>query len=473
MSERTRFHPLALIVYLFNGIKGWFVFFLLGLLNGWFQHRLGQTALLVVVLWIVLQSVLKYFSESYQISSEKIIIYQGIWNKKETDIPYERIQTIKKRQWFFFKPFNTMQLLIETAGGAGAEAEASLAAVHTGLVDTIERYRQGERPETGETEMDSGADYRVTNGQIFLFGITDLSILASLIAIPIFVDEFIPDNWLREAASVAEQLWRAGWLLMIGVMVLLLMAVALISLAKTFIRYYDFRVNRSNQTLTIESGLFERHTQKIPLDKIQGLKIQQQLLRRLFGISSVELLLAGGHENEGESIAAKKLYVLPIISDQNLYQTLDVLLPEWDFKKPDIQYVSRKRLWYFWRWKLSVVPLIIWLGFVSRWLAVVGWIVLLVFLLDGWLDSRFQGYTIQSANRLCVQTNEFFSKVQTFVERSKVQSFSQHTTKRLLKKDTGHIKMFLKAGLAVELIQLRFIDVSDIQRLKNFYTKKA
>ncbi|MFJ1628488.1 PH domain-containing protein, partial [Marinilactibacillus psychrotolerans] len=104
----------------------------------------GILVLLAVFLFVTAQSLWKYFSQSYQISSEKIILYQGVFRKRETDIPYERIQTIKQRQWFFFKPFNTIQLLIETAGGDSTKAEASMPAVNFELLELIESYRQGE-----------------------------------------------------------------------------------------------------------------------------------------------------------------------------------------------------------------------------------------------------------------------------------------------------------------------------------------
>lgn len=74
-------------------------------------------------------ALLRYFFEYYQLFEEKIVIYKGIFQKKEIDIPYERIQTIKERQWFFFKPFQITELLIETAATGAKEAEVDMSAV--------------------------------------------------------------------------------------------------------------------------------------------------------------------------------------------------------------------------------------------------------------------------------------------------------------------------------------------------------
>lgn len=482
MSERKRFHPLAVVVYAFNGLRSWLFLIILLFINGAIQSTWGKLALAAIILWVLVHSVWKYFSQTYQISDQKIILYRGVVRKKETDIPYERIQTIKQRQWFFFKPFHIIQLLIETAGGAGTEAEAAMPAVDVALLELIEHYRQGDTQEKdfSETEIESPIpekasvvpDYRVTNGQIFLYGFTDLSIVATLLAVILFINEVIPEDWLTAATSLAESVWRTGWLWTLSVVFISLVLVMLLSLGKTFIQFYRFQVQRTQNTLTIESGLFERRIQKIPLEKIQGVKVRQQPLRKVLGISSVELLLAGGQESEGESGLVKKLYVLPIISDNELYEMLDYLLPEWNFKRPKISYVSRKKLWYFWRWKLLLIPFAVGLVFLNRWVALAVAIILFLLLLLSWFNCRTQGYHIQSTNRVCIQSAEKFTKVQTFAGRRKIQSFSEETSKWLFPKQIGHVSMSLKAGLATEVINLRFMDSSHVQKLKNFYQTK-
>lgn len=479
MSERQRFHPLAIVVYLFNGLKSWTFAVLLLVFNGELMTLFGLIALSALVLLVLIQALWKYFSQTYQVSPEKIILYRGVFRKRETDIPYERIQTIKQRQWFFFKPFDVIQLLIETAGGESAQAEASMPAVNIEVWEWIEKYREGEHPESefqssslDRDKTSDSADYKVTNSQIVLFALTDLSIIATLIAVIIFASEFIPENWITAATTMANSLWRAGWLASLSIVFISLIVGMLLSLLRTFIQYYNFQVNRTNQTLTIESGLFERKIQKIPLEKIQGIKIRQQPIRKLLGISTVELLLAGAQEAEGESGIVKNLYVLPIISDQQLYETLAELLPEWHFTRPEINFVSRKKLWYFWRWKLLFLPIAAGLVFVHYWLTIAALAVMFVLLLNSWLAEQHQGYHIQTAHRVCIQNIEWFTKIQTFVERQKIQSFSEKTTRWLYPKQIGHINMFIKTGDDLEMIGLDFINYNDIQKLKRFYRNK-
>jgi len=179
--------------------------------------------------------------------------------------------------------------------------------------------------------------------------------------------------------------------------------------------------------------------------------------------------LAGGQETEGESGIVKKLYILPIISDQQLYETLSDLLPEWNFTRPELKFVSRKKLWYFWRWKLIFIPIAAGLAFLNYWLALAAVAVMLLLMLNSWLEEKHQGYHIQTAHRLCIQNIEWFTKVQTFVERQKVQSFTERTTRWLFPKQIGHINLFIKTGDNLETLGLNFIDETDIYKLSRFY----
>lgn len=482
MSEKKRFHPLALLIFLLQGIRTWFFLLVLLVINGGISTLYGKLAAAAMVVLIVGSAVANYFSQAYQISSEKIIIYQGIFRKHEIDIPYDRIQTVKQRQWFFFQPFHVVQLLIETAGGEAGKAEASLPAVNESLVHVIEGYRirekagddsvsEGEKPTSVNAEPAPSYVYQITNGQILLFGLTDLSILAAAATLIVFLDDFIPDDWINQAVSTSESLLRAGWILLLAVALILLLLLAAVSIAKNFLQYYNFKVSRQGKTLTIESGLLERRIQKIPLQKIQGIKIRQQILRRLFGISSVELLLAGGQEEENN--VSKKLYFLPIVSDAQLYDSLDFLLPEWAFNPPKIQYVSRRKIGYFWRWILLVAVPAIGIGsYFNRWFAVGGTVLAIFLLLIAWLEAHYQGYALQTDTRLCVQTFTGFSKTQTFVERRKIQAFSERTTRWLYRKKIGHVSFWLKTGTAPEKVSLSFLDKSAIDEMKQLFLKE-
>lgn len=476
MSERQKFHPLAILIHAFHSIRGWFFLIIIFFLNGGHETTFGIIGFITFLLLNVIVAVVKYFSQTYQITSQKIIIYSGIFKKRETDIPYDRIQTVKQRQWFFFRPFNLVQILIETAGGSGAEAEGSMPAVHESQLQLIENYRQrkDETIEVETTEPTTGYDYEVTNGQIFIYGLTDLSIIATLFAVIAFAAEYIPERWVDSLSSTAEMYVRAGWLVITAVVMLVLILIAIVSLVKTFIQYFHFRVNRNGSTLTIESGLFERKVQKIPIDKIQGIKIRQQIVRKWFKLSSVEIFLAGGQEATGEGANMHRFYLLPIIRDDKLYEILQLILPEWNFQKPAITYTSRSNPWYFFRWNALLLIVAAGLIYYQYWAVLAGLLIFqLIWFLTAWLDTRYQGYAIQTENRICFQTFELFTKVQTFIERPKIQSLTERTSRWLYPKNIAHLTVFLKTGQETGAVALKFIQRTDKDKILAFYQQKS
>lgn len=150
------------------------------------------------------------------------------------------------------------------------------------------------------------------------------------------------------------------------------------------------------------------------------------------------------------------------------------LLPEWYFEEPKINYVSRKRLIYFWRWYLLLfIPVMIGGSFIHLGISLGALILLSICLLAGWLDSYYQGYTLQQTNRLCIQNFVFFTKVQTFVERSKIQALAESTTHWLYPKKISHLQLTFKAGQGSQAIQLRFIDTQAGKKIQQFFRETS
>ena len=141
MSEKKRFHPIALVTYLVNALKSLAYLIIIAFINVSSDPFFAVVTVFAIILISLIWALIRYFTRTYSINNYKIIMYSGIFVKKETEIPYERIQTIKQRQWFFYKPFNIVQILIETGSTSDKEAEASLLAVDASLIDLIEDYR--------------------------------------------------------------------------------------------------------------------------------------------------------------------------------------------------------------------------------------------------------------------------------------------------------------------------------------------
>lgn len=65
------------------------------------------------------------------------------------------------------------------------------------------------------------------------------------------------------------------------------------------LRYFYFRFRISEREVYIKSGVFLRRQRHIPLERIQNVEIQQNLLQRVLGIARISMETAGGGETEG------------------------------------------------------------------------------------------------------------------------------------------------------------------------------
>ncbi|QCA29207.1 hypothetical protein E4Z98_07705 [Vagococcus xieshaowenii] len=413
----------------------------------------------------------------------------GFLTKKRRLFPITVFKRLNNASGFFFKPFELIQVSIETAGGDTEKAEANFPVIKEEILHLIEHYRQcdqnsylnsdvreadQESKQFSSFSKDNSEAYSISNQEIFVFSLTDLGMIPAIFTVFFFLQEYLPKKWFDQLSQRSIELFQAGWLLAIVFILFALVLIGIVSIVRNMTKYYRFSASRTAQTLMIERGLFERKHQTIPLAKIQGIKIKQQLMRKVFGLASVELTLAGGQSSDDTDTDSHTLYLLPIIQERDVFTILNQLLPEWQFEKPMIQFVGRQQMWYFLRWKLLIVLCIsAIISYFSLWVgSLVGSFLLLMTLTNASLGAYYQGYALQSSKRLCVQTFRFFTKTQIFIEQDKVQAFSQKTSKWLVKKQIGHVSMWLKSTLINEEIRLKYLNDDDSSRLKLFYREK-
>lgn len=89
--------------------------------------------------------------------------------------------------------------------------------------------------------------------------------------------------------------WDGAFLLAIGVAILGIGAGVALGVAQ----YYRFAYEVDGDTLSIESGVFDRQERDIPLGRIQNVDIKRDLLNRLLGVAVVQFETAGGSSTEG------------------------------------------------------------------------------------------------------------------------------------------------------------------------------
>jgi putative membrane protein len=110
----------------------------------------------------------------------------------------------------------------------------------------------------------------------------------------------------------------------IGVVTIILVVIStLIAFLKQFLAYYDFKSYRENNTINISYGLFNKHTFRIPVNKINAVSISTSILGRICGRMYAQVKCVGVGDDE------KEMSIITLsVTKKELHKRLMNLLPE-------------------------------------------------------------------------------------------------------------------------------------------------
>ena len=112
-------------------------------------------------------------------------------------------------------------------------------------------------------------------------------------------DEFIP---FKKITVEAERFIQSGFLLIILSVLFLFILAYLVATARIVLIYAHFTVKKVEEELIISRGLLEKRQLTIPLKKIQGIRIAENLIRQPLGYASVYLEYAGGSASDQDTV---------------------------------------------------------------------------------------------------------------------------------------------------------------------------
>ena len=414
-----------------------------------------------------------YLTQTYELTEDALIFRKGIFVKQEIIVPYERMQTIKKNQWFYMVPFGLVRLMVETASHSGKEAEVDLPLVPYDLYDELEARRRDETLMQPK-EKTRQADFALSSKDLLIFALTELTLLA-----PVFLMlgalEFIPDSLQDRLLGNFSHMII---LVAVGFFCIAYLLCAIYMILKTVLKYADFQIFQENSgALRIEYGLLEQKSQVIPMSKIQGVRIKQNIFRLFLGLVSVDLLIAGGQEKqegEKESLTTHPI-LIPVTKVSEVEGYLTHFLPDFDFQVA-LKEMQQLRLWYFSRFKFLIIAIPIGAYFVFHFAI---WQLALAIVL---LAALSLGYAYYQSKSQAYGMNEHFivfrdvrllERVQTILPRKNIQSLEMRTSRWLYPKQLGHCKLNVKAGDDDFHTELNYLPLDDIEHMIHFYRKNA
>lgn len=429
----------------------------------------------VLLIAMLVSGIIKWKRFRYWFEEEELRIEYGLFVKKKRYIPFERIQSLNYTEGIFHRPFGLVKVKVETAGGgATKEADAELTAISKEAAEQIKKEMSlAKNKELNVLNETFQPENQVVEQRKPLFQMSqkDLLILAStsggvgvfFSGLAVFVSqisELIPYETIYNEIIMFI---RFGALLIALAVFFVLLVAWIVSVAITFINYYEFTIRVEDEEIIITRGLLEKKKVTIPLSRIQGVRIVENPLRQLTGHVAVIVDSAGGSLAEKD----EKIRLIPLIKKNRITPILVQIFPDYHFE-PNFTRVPRRSRKFFYRldflWMIPVA------ASVSYFFYPFGLISLLLlplsFLLGAW-QHKTAGYWMDE-KQLVVQYR-LFSRVSLWMEKKRIQAMTERTTYFQKKADVSSVVTTIKSGVTGSATTIPSIEKADAENLMEWY----
>lgn len=483
MTKPMRQSKFAVIAMVMQTAKDLLLPFVFVMLQG--QRNIGQQALWTggFLLAAMVLGVVKWFFFTYELTPHEITVHQGVFVKRRTHVPFERVQTLTKTQPFIFQPFEVFQVRIETSGKA--DDQLTFNALTPAQIATIERYRQAAQTTsvgtTTTAQPQASATYQIDQRALIRYALTSFGSLGIIGVILTLLSEV--SNRLPESVMAGLDHWLSGGSLMFYAMLTAVVIFLGIGVAflKIYNQYYGFTLTHVGQHLAISRGLLTKHTMQLRTTRVQAIQLEQSLLRRALRLVTVSVFLASAVKSDKNE--ANQTVLMPVIQTTEATQVLRPFLPA--LSLPALQPVKtvphalRYQIQYALWWGLGIFSLVLgsYWGLASHWhwhngvsdtvMLVVACVLLLVWLSAAWLRMRDQRLTI-AGDILAVQTTPWFTKRQYYVRRDKIQVLNASQSIFMVPRQAQHLQVVVRHGDSAAVIDLRYLQADVVAQVRRW-----
>ncbi len=366
---RKRNHPLYVVKHMIQIIKQIIVpIFFLMIAN--FKNVtpliliIGAVILFVLIIFF---AILNWKNSIYYIENETLIIEKGVFSKSKQAIAFDKITTMNESQELLEKIFGLATFKVD-AGSATKGNEVKLTISHYEAEQLrLQMSTKGQNINTDAKVIEKTQrvyslnykdlmKYAVTNCNLLL-GIVLVSTLIQFINdIPVVGDHF--EQYMNGWKKVFNKMGfehlpiRSMIILSITILMIYLVVSFIVSVIRTFVKYYGFTLSRQSKELEISYGLIDRKSFMLSANKITALYISYSLFGRLVGLGELKIENIGYGDEKGEVAI-----LFPIIQKKKIDKLLREVLPEFltqeaEWIRPD----KRSKLSYVIRY--AIFPLI-------------------------------------------------------------------------------------------------------------------
>ncbi|HST61420.1 MAG TPA: PH domain-containing protein [Longimicrobium sp.] len=321
---------------------------------------------------------LTYTLYRWRLTGDELLLRSGVLSRRNRVIPLARVQNVEVRQNVLHRVLGVAELRVETAG-AGTEAEAVLSVL--GLAEAqaarvrLLAHRRASAPAAVDGEAADTVERpaapplaRLSTGDVLRAGATanEAGVIAAALAGLLQFADDLPLPFFEQVGDAVMGRAAESWLAFgIGLVILFLVLGWLISIAGAVVRYHGFTLAVEGGEMRKRYGLLTVHEASVPLERVQAIRVEESLPRRLLGLASLSIETAGGTPGQRGGAEA----FVPIARRAEVGRLVRGIFGDADADTPlqPVHPAARRRLAFGYLVRL----LIVWAPFwVARWLDV-------------------------------------------------------------------------------------------------------
>ncbi len=417
-------HPVSLAVNLipraWQTIRGLWPILLVVVLSG---ESIGMRFVdMLVILMFALVSVWNTFIHwatlRYRIHNGRLEINQGLLNRSARTIDPARIQNIELVQNLFHTWSGLVELRIETAGEQTTEGLLSALSVEdaTELRNQLAAIGSLAQHDDGDTrEVQTVAQIGLT--EILAFGLTQRTIgtVAVITAIGL---ELMSQGGPDVAANLSNTMQPT---MLVAAFMLAFVVSWTVSAISALFRYFGFRMVHLGDAIRTEQGLTTKRRVEIPLSKVQLVRADEPLMRRLMGYGTVLIETAGLGFVEGQQRTAEGM--VPMVEQPELGRIATTAAPHADVDPWTAKLNPAHPRSLYRGLAGATVRASIFIGIGMSVFGPIKWALLAILPIawvGAWLDWTKQGWLVTPS--AIVSRRGFFNRRTFIVSRDKLQS---------------------------------------------------
>lgn len=281
----------------------------------------------VVVLSIVslLGSVLEFLYFRFYIQENDLIIKSGFLSKKTITLPLNKIQAVHIEQTLLHSLLNASRLSFDSAGSE--KIEVKIDAINKREAEEFKRFILHTKPDTTVEAPVAEPEQllvKLNSNDLFKLSLSANHLEAFLLILAFFfstIDQ-LKDIFNTEYSRVMNWVYRLDSsplsALLAGAIAALLISV-IVSTVRVLIKYYDFRISKTEKGFFIHTGLINIREKLVPFRKIQFISWKANWIRQKMNLYLLNFHAIGYDEIKERlriKVPVTRTNMIPVLLEQ-------------------------------------------------------------------------------------------------------------------------------------------------------------